>query len=151
MIVHNHAIIGERVTLQPGYNNYVYISRREKYTNMYVGKIGTIIGVASTGKIAVEFDDKVFTKYDTQLSSHDNGCHGKGKLHYCWYIPEDVLEYKYYPDGSIINDGYHPDEKDDEVIEHKLTKGNSNNADINAIVEALFTDQEIDRIMWLLC
>ena len=83
--------IGTRVRLLDVALHIPYIFTRKHYTNMYEGKSGTIIGYSSTGKAAVEFDDIVFTS-DLKISSHDNGCHGKGKLHYCWYIPEFALE-----------------------------------------------------------
>lgn len=82
--------VGERVSLNKGALSVSYIACRSFYTNMYEGKTGKVVGYAETGKVAVEFDDKVFT--DTRrISSHNNGCHGKGKLHYSWYIPEEHL------------------------------------------------------------
>lgn len=84
--------IGMRIKLNANINSVPYIVSRSWYTNMYIGKRGTIIGFADTGKIAIQFDDIVFTKYKEKMSSHDNGCHGKGKLHYCWYIPLSCIE-----------------------------------------------------------
>lgn len=84
--------IGTRVRLLDVALHIPYIATRKHYTNMYEGKSGTVIGYSSTGKVAIEFDDIVFTSHTTRLSSHDNGCHGKGKLHYCWYIPEFAIE-----------------------------------------------------------
>jgi hypothetical protein len=83
--------VGDRVMLLGNWSDIGYIWKRRHYTNMYIGKVGTVIRIASTGKIGVEFDDEVFTKWRTQLSTHDNGCHGNGKLHYCWYIPTKCL------------------------------------------------------------
>jgi hypothetical protein len=82
---------GDRVRLNSLALSLSYIVSRNSYTNMYEGKLGTVLGYAATGKVAIEFDDIVFTKYTQMLSSHDNGCHGKGKLHYCWYLPESCL------------------------------------------------------------
>ena len=83
--------IGERVSLMKGALSVYYIVCRSFYTNMYEGKKGKVIGYAETGKVAVEFEDKVFTD-STRKSSHNNGCHGRGKVNYCWYIPEEYLE-----------------------------------------------------------
>ena len=83
---------GDRVELLTLALRLAYVNKRKAYTNMYLGKKGTVIGYASTGKVAIEFDDIVFTQSQTHLSSQDNGCHGKGKLHHCWYLPEDVIK-----------------------------------------------------------
>ena len=83
--------IGERVSLMKGALSVSYIACRSFYTNMYEGKKGRVIGYAETGKVAVEFDDKVFRDTGRELS-HNNGCHGRGKKNYCWYIPEEYLE-----------------------------------------------------------
>ena len=80
-----------RVKLNAKALNLPYVKSRKKYTNMYENKTGTVIGYSGTGKVAVEFDDVVFID-STRLSNHDNGCHHKGRLHYCWYIPEDCLD-----------------------------------------------------------
>jgi hypothetical protein len=83
--------VGDRVSLKKSALSLSYVVCRGFYTNMYEGKTGTVIGFAeSTGKLAIEFDDIVFI--GGQRSSHDNGCHGKGKLHYCWYIPEECVD-----------------------------------------------------------
>jgi len=80
--------VGDRVRLTKLALSVSYIAGRHFYTNMYEGKTGTILGYTEThGKVGVQFDDIVFT--GERKSSHDNGCHGKGKLHYCWYIPSD--------------------------------------------------------------
>ena len=86
--------VGDRVALKKGALSLPYISSREFYTNMYEGKKGTVIGFTGGGnytpishKVAIQFDDVVFTRPDGQVSSHDNGCHGKGKIKYSWYIP----------------------------------------------------------------
>ena len=82
---------GDRVLLLASALRVLYITIRSEYTNMYPGKTGTVIGYSETGKVAVQFDDKVFHMHDIKISSHDNGCHGKGDLHYCWYIEEKHL------------------------------------------------------------
>lgn len=84
--------VGDRVKLNSKGLNVSYVQARRAYTNMYVGKRGKVVRIAGTGKIGVEFDDIVFTQHATRLSSHDNGCHGSGLLHYCWYIPDVGLE-----------------------------------------------------------
>lgn len=82
---------GDRVFLTKDALSIGYIACRNSYTNMYAGKTGTVLGYSTTGKVAVEFDDILFNNYSHIKSDHDNGCHGKGKLHYSWYIPEEVL------------------------------------------------------------
>lgn len=53
------------------------------------GDIGTVIGVAGTGKIAVQFEKKVWASVPGIDFSTD--CHGKGKKDYCLYFPADCL------------------------------------------------------------
>ena len=91
--------VGDRVSLKKSALSISYIAGRHWYTNMYEGKQGKIIGfTANTGyngtsnKVAIEFDDVVFTRPDGKKSSHDNGCHGKGRVQYCWYIPAECIE-----------------------------------------------------------
>ncbi len=94
--------IGDRVSLKKEALSLSYVMSRKSYTNMYEGKKGTVIGYSSTGKVAVQFDDIVFDKAISEdiqiISSHDNGCHGKGKIHYCWYVPDVFL--------SPLNDNF---------------------------------------------
>jgi len=85
--------IGSRVSLTAEALNLSYIKGRSFYTNMYQGKKGMIIGyTADLTKLAIQFDDVVFTKPNGQDSSHNNGCHGKGKKDYCWYIPPNLVD-----------------------------------------------------------
>ena len=85
--------IGSRVSLAAEALNLSYIKGRSFYTNMYEGKKGKVIGfTADLSKLAIEFDDVVFTRPNGQTSSHDNGCHGKGKKQYCWYIPPNLVD-----------------------------------------------------------
>ena len=85
--------MGDRVSLRESALSLSYVIGRRTYTNMYTGKTGAIIGVTADGtKLAIQFDDIVFTHYKEQRSKHDNGCHGKGKIHYCWYIPFGCLD-----------------------------------------------------------
>lgn len=83
----NRFKIGDRVVLKESALSLPYVVARRCYTSMYKGKAGRVIGYAITGKVAIEFDERVFLS-DTITSSHDTGCHNKGKKHYCWYIPE---------------------------------------------------------------
>ena len=83
--------IGDRVALAESALSIGYIRARSFYTNMYEGKLGTVIRIAGTGKIGVQFDDIVFTRPQGIKSSHDNGCHGAGRERYCWYIPPEHL------------------------------------------------------------
>jgi len=85
--------VGDRVALNKAALSVSYIVARQSYTNMFVGKTGTIIGISSGDfkKYAIEFDTIVFTN-GKKRSTHDNGCNGKGKDHYCWYIPIDCVD-----------------------------------------------------------
>jgi hypothetical protein len=81
--------VGDRVKLKKLALSISYIAGRHFYTNMYEGKTGTVIGYTQeTGKLAIEFDDIVFTSTERK-SSHNNGCHGRGKIDYCWYLPAE--------------------------------------------------------------
>lgn len=94
--------VEDRVVLKKKALSIAYIASRNWYTSMYEGKSGKVIGKTAAGdKIAVEFDTKVFIN-GAQQSSHDNGCHGKGKLHYCWYIPVDCLELDTTTDEDLL-------------------------------------------------
>ena len=85
--------IGSRVSLSREALNISYIKGRHFYTNMYEGKKGKVIGLtADSSKLAIEFDDIVFTKPNGRDSSHNNGCHGRGKKDYCWYIPSEYVD-----------------------------------------------------------
>lgn len=80
--------IGDRVSLTEDALSLPYVKGRRWYTDVYAGKKGTIIGfTANSSKLAIEFDEIIFTRPDGKISSHDNGCHGRGKSKYCWYIP----------------------------------------------------------------
>lgn len=84
---------GDLVSLKKEALELSYVKCRKEYTNIYEGKSGVVIGIAGTGKVAVQFDERCFTS-NTVVSSHDNGCHGKGRIHYCWYFPEGCLKYE---------------------------------------------------------
>ena len=101
--------VGDRVALEKGALSLSYIKSREFYTNMYEGKKGTVIGFTGrdtyeplSTKVAIQFDDVVFTRPDGQISSHDNGCHGKGKRKYSWYIPEAFIKPLVEEDDAIL-------------------------------------------------
>lgn len=88
--------IGDRVSLRKEALSLSYIAARSWYTDMSEGKTGRVIGFtqANTGKpmkLAIEFDTRVFTSKEKR-SKHDNGCHNRGKLHYCWYIPPECVD-----------------------------------------------------------
>lgn len=97
--------IGDRVALNEAALLLSYVIGRKFYTNVYKGKTGTIIGfTADSSKLAIQFDEKVFTRPDGVISSHDNGCHGKGKKQYCWYFPENcVIKIPVNTINTIIN------------------------------------------------
>ena len=85
--------IHSRVKLLKASLEIPYIKKRKSYTNMYAGKTGTVLGFTVIGdKVAIQFDDIVFTDSSTRVSSHNNGCHGRGELDYCWYTPIDCVE-----------------------------------------------------------
>ena len=84
--------VGDRVALNAVALLLRYVVCRAAYTDVCVGKKGTVIGYAETGKVAVQFDEPIFTQQYLRRSSHNNGCHGKGKINYCWYFPESCLE-----------------------------------------------------------
>jgi len=85
--------IGSRVKLKRSALDVNYIKKRKAYTDMYTGKTGKVLGfTAVKDKLAIQFDDIVFTDTDTIVSSHNNGCHGKGKFDYCWYVPIEHVE-----------------------------------------------------------
>lgn len=84
--------IGDKVALNVLTLSIGYISCRADYTNVFVGKRGKVIGYAATGKVAVEFNEPVFINQNVRISSHNNGCHGKGKINHCWYFPEEALD-----------------------------------------------------------
>ena len=68
-----------------------YIQCRAHYTDIYAGKVDTVIGITTSGdKLAIRFDERVFTTPGT--SSHDSGCLGKGPIGYCWYLPKRNLD-----------------------------------------------------------
>jgi hypothetical protein len=95
--------IGDRVSLNKEALSLSYLVGRQSYTNMYEGKLGKIVGCTSDGlKMAIEFDDLVFTNFADHKSSHDNGCHGKGRLHYSWYIPGSMLTLVQNPKVKLL-------------------------------------------------
>jgi hypothetical protein len=94
--------IGSRVSLKAEALNLSYIAGRRWYTNMYEGKQGKVIGfTANNTKLAIQFDDVVFTRPDGQISSHDNGCHGKGKKGFCWYVPAEYLDLEGFNSNTL--------------------------------------------------
>jgi hypothetical protein len=101
--------VGDRVALEKGALSLSYIAGRQFYTNMYEGKKGTVIGFTGgdncasiSNKVAIQFDDVVFTRPDGQISSHDNGCHGKGKRKYSWYVPGAFIKPLVEEDDAIL-------------------------------------------------
>lgn len=90
--------IGDRIVINNKIESVGYIQLRKWYSNCFSGMTGKIIGFTADGsKAAVEFDQIVFFDHKTKRSSHDNGCHGRGKLHYCWYIPIKCIDFDYEP------------------------------------------------------
>lgn len=59
--------------------------------------VGTIVRFTNNGdKIGVQFDEKIWFGE----SPFNNGCHGKGKIGHCIYIPETLLPSRYNPFGA---------------------------------------------------
>jgi hypothetical protein len=84
--------IGTRVVANERVKTIGYLAARSSYTNLYEGKVGTIIKYTSAqDKYGVQFDEEVFTDYRRRRSSHDNGCHGAGKDHHCIYLPLECV------------------------------------------------------------
>jgi hypothetical protein len=102
--------LGTRVVVNDKYKNVGYLAARSSYTDLYEGKVGTVIKYTQANdKYGIEFDEPVFTDYHSKRSSQDNGCHGKGKDHHCMYLPLTCV----YP-TSIGSS--HPTEKMTRVI-----------------------------------
>lgn len=81
--------IGDRVELTEYAMTLDYVKRRWSYTDVCVRKKGTIICNTTTGKYGIQFDTPVFliNLIPGGTSSHNNGCHGRGRINYCWYFP----------------------------------------------------------------
>lgn len=94
-----------------GYADGLIAKGRVKLQKGYKGKI---VGIASTGKVAVEFDEKVWI--DPEFGS-TNDCHGKGKVNHCMYIPPHCLIKA--SDFDYLNDPEYQKNKklDDEVCQ----------------------------------
>jgi hypothetical protein len=83
---------GERVALLGSALSLDYLAKRNFYIIMYAGMSGTVLGYNAKGdKLAIQFDDMIFPNHLVKLSSFDNGCHGRGKMHHCTYIPEEMV------------------------------------------------------------
>ncbi len=62
----------------------------EDCINLRTGLKGRVIGITNNGdKYAIEFEERIFS--NSQSSYFDSGCHGKGKLGHCAYIPLDMV------------------------------------------------------------
>lgn len=88
--------VGDRVVVFANLLSEVeYIRSRIELKHIAFPKgktVGTVLGYTQAGdKVAIEFDEPIWqTKYDT----HNNGCHGKGKMDHCYYIPEAWVYYE---------------------------------------------------------
>ena len=104
--------LGTRVVVNERFQKVGYLAARASYTDLYEGKIGTIIKyTGAKDKYGVEFDEQVFTGYEKQVSHLDNGCHGKGKLHYCIYLPLNCVYPTSMERGETTIGLSHPKEK----------------------------------------
>lgn len=86
--------IGDRVNIDSRADNLPWIRVRVGHGYLHMLHQGTVIGfTAAKDKAAIQFDEPVFTlrKDNGQRSSFDTGCHGKGPIGYCLYIPVDFL------------------------------------------------------------
>jgi len=91
--------IGDRVSLKEEARSLSYVAGRHWYTDVHEGKTGTIIGFTGghtyspiSNKVAIQFDKPIFTRPDGKASSHDTGCHGKGRTRFSWYFPADCIK-----------------------------------------------------------
>lgn len=84
--------IGRRIYTKNEVQNIPYISKRSEYLRVVNGMEGTIVRISSTGKIGIQFDAQIFSFTDDKQSALDCGCHGKGKVHHCIYLPIDYVE-----------------------------------------------------------
>jgi len=90
------------VVLLHGIPHYLQERKNRGYCHIKRGMKGVVVGYASTGKVAVQFFDKIWSdSHDTDedgwdiaiKSSFDNGCHGKGELGHCAYVVEDHVRF----------------------------------------------------------
>lgn len=78
---------GSRVSLKKEALELPYM---QECINLYEHMSGIIVGMTVAGdKYAVEFDDRIFS--NSQYSYFNSGCHGKGALSHCAYIPVDMV------------------------------------------------------------
>lgn len=104
--------VGTRVVVNERYKKVGYLAARSSYTNLYEGKVGTIIKhTQAKDKYGIEFDEEVFTDYKRRVSSQDNGCHHTGKLHYCMYLPLECVYPTSMERGETTIGLSHPKEK----------------------------------------
>jgi hypothetical protein len=101
--------IGDRVSLLKEARSLSYVSGRHFYTDVHEGKMGTIIGFTGghtyspiSNKVAIQFDTPIFTRPEGRISSHDTGCHGKGKNRFSWYFPANCIKREIDADTLLL-------------------------------------------------
>lgn len=85
--------IGDKVIMDTRVDSLPWLTKRIAHGYLHLTHQGTIIGfTAAKDKAAIECPERIWDyKKDGQRSSFDNGCHGKGKLGHCIYIPVEYL------------------------------------------------------------
>lgn len=82
-----------------------YLKQRKDHGYCLVeeGMEGTVISQTASGtKLGIQFDNPIWKlKPDGTKSNFDNACSGRGKQHFCAYIPSEFLE---RPSGKPIID-----------------------------------------------
>ena len=78
--------VGDRVVTKNTilFSSYVNKAVKQKHVKMSEGATGTVICIAATGKLGIQFDNKIWKTPHV----HNNACHGRGIIDYCWYIHE---------------------------------------------------------------
>lgn len=96
-------IVGDTVIIDSRADSLPWISKRIGHGYLRMLHEGIIIGfTAAQDKAAVQFPEMIFSKkHDGYRSSFDNGCHNKGPIGYCLYIPVEFLHLKSLYSGSI--------------------------------------------------
>ena len=85
-------LIGDVVKLTTSPTNISYLKNRLWYLDLSLGMVGKIVSDNGIDKVGVEFEKLIWWKYKEKQSKFDNGCHNKGKLHHCVYLPYETVK-----------------------------------------------------------
>jgi hypothetical protein len=83
-----------RVVLKPGFENVKWVKKRmdHGYLNLKEGMTGTVVCQTWAGdKYGVQFDTPIWDD-SIHESKMNNGCHGRGELHYSIYLYKEFFE-----------------------------------------------------------